>query len=690
MVATILGSLLFGAVIGRLLVGLMWFKRFPARYLILPLGLAVFVATNWFTDWSHANLPYVINFEPLLICIAGGYVCTNTSKHRHRFIQVLQQAGPYVFLPFFTLTGASLDLKVLGASAGFAALLVVVRATSVFVGSAAGGWLAGAASQHSWHIWMTLLTQAGVSLGLASEVGMSFPEWGRAFQSAIVGIVLINQVAGPILFKVAIRRVGEAGKAAAAEGFDEDAEVPAALVVGTGPDALALTWQLLRRHWRVTLVATNPAAAATAAATIGRLATESRAAAVASGGAVGRLVAATVTAPVASMKTGWARLQDAAVAAGTHRAAAATTPSAGTAATTPAGAAAPAADATTTTPAAAVAVEEGHGEHGGHGPARKLEDNLTTLALLGDDAPAWDNPLSPPAAYAARDGAATAGGPVVWGEDTAAVGGGSAATVGMGVDYRYAALVAAVQRTRALQAVACMAATDAANHGAITAVESAIVAAPPRSHLHSVRLLARVTNPAWVEVYEARGVVPVHALFSEAAVAATLLTASVGRPVPLLSTPPVNNDEFSSAGARLFGTASSWELANAWSATAAATEGGDAALLTRLRSEAAVAHRASSRRGGGGGGAAGAHDGGMLARIGVEAEEVPAWQRDSYLDAIDALSDASRLEEGKRDAAAKKRGDWEMFGSVMLGEEEAAPLPASAGGDAGVAPPERL
>jgi len=506
-----------------------------------------------------------------------------------------------------------------------------------------------------------------------------------------VGIVLINQVAGPILFKVAIRRVGEAGKAAAAGGFDEDAEGPAALVGGPGPDPLGLTWQLLRPPWRVPLVATNPAAAATAAATIGRLATESRAAAVASGGAVGRLVAATVTAPVASMKTGWARLQDAAVAAGTHRAAAATTSSAGAAATTPAGAAAPAADATTTTPAAA-AVEEGHGEHGGHGPARKLEDNLTTLALLGDDAPAGDNPLSPPAAYAARDGAATAGGPVVWGEDTSAVGGGSAATVGMGVDYRYAALVAAVQRTRALQAVACMAATDAANHGAITAVESAIVAAPPRSHLHSVRLLARVTNPAWVEVYEARGVVPVHALFSEAAVAATLLTASVGRPVPLLSTPPVNNDEFSSAGARLFGTASSWELANAWSATADAADGGggDAALLTRLRSEAAVAHRGSSRRGGGGGGAAGAHDGGMLARIGVEAEEVPAWQRDSYLDAIDALSDASRLEEGTRDAAAKKRGEWEMFGSVMLGEEEAPPLPASAGGDAGVAPPERL
>ena len=78
----------------------------PTRYLILPLGLAIFVGTNALTDYSHDNLPYVINMEPLLICIAGGYVCTNQSRHRGRFISVLQQAGPYVFLPFFTLTGA--------------------------------------------------------------------------------------------------------------------------------------------------------------------------------------------------------------------------------------------------------------------------------------------------------------------------------------------------------------------------------------------------------------------------------------------------------------------------------------------------------------------------------------------------------------------------------------------------------
>jgi hypothetical protein len=52
MVGTILASLLLGWVVGKLLLVLMWFKRIPTRYLILPLGLAIFVAASALTDYS--------------------------------------------------------------------------------------------------------------------------------------------------------------------------------------------------------------------------------------------------------------------------------------------------------------------------------------------------------------------------------------------------------------------------------------------------------------------------------------------------------------------------------------------------------------------------------------------------------------------------------------------------------------
>ena len=138
------------------------------------------------------------------------------------------EGRPFIFLPFFVLTGASLDLVVFAKSFGFAAIIAVVRAVSIFIGSFTGGTLAGQSPQHNRLMWMTLLTQAGVSLGLASEVGATHKGWGRQFQATIISIVLINQLAGPILFKIALRRVGEAGKAPAEGAYDEDAEIPSA------------------------------------------------------------------------------------------------------------------------------------------------------------------------------------------------------------------------------------------------------------------------------------------------------------------------------------------------------------------------------------------------------------------------------------------------------------------------------
>lgn len=302
----IVASLGIGYFVGKLLLVFMWFKRIPAKYLILPLGLAIFVGTHALTEYSHEALPYVINLEPLLICITGGYVCTNQSRHRGRFISVLQQAGPYVFLPFFTLTGASLDLRVMVASFGFAAIVATVRAASIFIGSSTGGWLAGQDRKANMLIWMTLLTQAGVSLGLASEVGMTFPGWGRAFQTSIIAVVVINQILGPILFKIAVRRMGEAGRGGGGDEHDEDAVVPTALVLGAGPEALAQAVRLLRAKWAVKLLAPTEGDAAAARAAIAAYVAAAEAADARERGALVSAVASAGSAAVAELKDGLA------------------------------------------------------------------------------------------------------------------------------------------------------------------------------------------------------------------------------------------------------------------------------------------------------------------------------------------------------------------------------------------------
>jgi len=53
---------------------------------------------------------------------------------------------------------------------------------------------------------ITLLAQAGISLGLALDVQRQFP-WGRDFASLVIAIVVINQLLGPILCKIGMRRM---------------------------------------------------------------------------------------------------------------------------------------------------------------------------------------------------------------------------------------------------------------------------------------------------------------------------------------------------------------------------------------------------------------------------------------------------------------------------------------------------
>lgn len=103
-------------------------------------------------------------------------------------------------------------------------------------------------------MWMCCLTQAGVSLGLASEVAVIFPMFGRDFQTALIAVIIINQVLGPILFRVAMRQVGDSGKAVEEGEFDPDAAIPMALVVGHTPAAMAVTVRLLTDRWNVTML----------------------------------------------------------------------------------------------------------------------------------------------------------------------------------------------------------------------------------------------------------------------------------------------------------------------------------------------------------------------------------------------------------------------------------------------------
>ena len=91
-----------------------------------------------------------------------------------------------IFIPFFTLTGAGLNLGVMVQGALFAVIVFSTRALTFLAGSGLGGHYTGMEKLQLKTLWISMLTQAGVSLGIAAEVAIAFPRFGADFQSTMV------------------------------------------------------------------------------------------------------------------------------------------------------------------------------------------------------------------------------------------------------------------------------------------------------------------------------------------------------------------------------------------------------------------------------------------------------------------------------------------------------------------------
>lgn len=216
--------------------------------LVLLAGFGAFAVSALIRTTTRAQLPFEVLVEPLLICMLAGFLVTNYGEFRDVFARILREAGPPVYVVFFTLTGASLALDILAQAWTLAVVLVLVRLGTIFLGSFSGGVLAGDPMGQNRVSWMAYVTQAGVALGLAKEVAVEFPTWGTAFATLMIAVIIVNQLLGPPLFKAAIRRLGEAHTRAKPHKFDGARD---AIIFGLDPHSVALAHQLTAHGWQV-------------------------------------------------------------------------------------------------------------------------------------------------------------------------------------------------------------------------------------------------------------------------------------------------------------------------------------------------------------------------------------------------------------------------------------------------------
>ena len=58
------------------------------------------------------------------------------------------------------------------------------------------------------------MSQAGVALGIAATISLSFPQFGAGFRALAIATVALNEMLGPIMFKLSLDGSGESSERA--------------------------------------------------------------------------------------------------------------------------------------------------------------------------------------------------------------------------------------------------------------------------------------------------------------------------------------------------------------------------------------------------------------------------------------------------------------------------------------------
>jgi Kef-type K+ transport system membrane component KefB len=156
------------------------------------------------------------HLEPLLLCMVAGFVIENATKMGDRFIQAIDRSVLPVYVVFFAIGGASLDLGAVRATWVISLSLVTLRLILLSAATAVGEATARGGNEpvRRWG-WMGFVAQAGVTLGLASIVERSFPGWGTQVKTIALAMIAVNQLLGPVAFRWALMKSGEAHRAGA-------------------------------------------------------------------------------------------------------------------------------------------------------------------------------------------------------------------------------------------------------------------------------------------------------------------------------------------------------------------------------------------------------------------------------------------------------------------------------------------
>jgi Kef-type K+ transport system membrane component KefB len=197
----VLGSIGIGACVGVIIATYLRFVKGRSALFVLAAAFLV------------AEVGQRIDLDPLLLALSAGVLIRNATAHGARLQEEIETSSLPVYVVFFAVTGATVHIRELVEIGVPAAILVLTRAGGFISLGRLATTLAKAPDGVRNYIGFGLMPQAGLALALALLFVKTFPNIGAEASALVFGGVAINELVAPILYRFALVKTGEAGKA---------------------------------------------------------------------------------------------------------------------------------------------------------------------------------------------------------------------------------------------------------------------------------------------------------------------------------------------------------------------------------------------------------------------------------------------------------------------------------------------
>lgn len=213
----IIVSLAVGAIIGGLLSLVPTFFKSRDNRLIATI-IAVFACIGICEVFTQLNSSGVMPFalSDLLVCMMAGAVFVNLRVESEKIMEGTDRWTPVVFMLFFIISGAELNILSLGNLQIVLILVIylIARCAGKYVGSFVGAVVTKADKNVRNYLGITLWPQAGVAIGMATLckkefAAAGFDEVGSAIVTITMCAVLVYELFGPVFTKIALAKAGE-------------------------------------------------------------------------------------------------------------------------------------------------------------------------------------------------------------------------------------------------------------------------------------------------------------------------------------------------------------------------------------------------------------------------------------------------------------------------------------------------